>query len=146
HSFFTACLLQSALYHLPGPVVGNAGPVVRLAVNCAYFPERELAEYAPGEHFPVLFGQFAQGLPDLTCFLPRSDLLLNAGARVGYVRQLRPVNTCEAAVLFEVGIICVPGDLAEPNAHITFAPESVYGLQGLKKSVACDLFRNMLIA
>ena len=56
-----------------------------------------------------------------------------------------PNPLSEDSGLFDVGIVAVLGNLAQPDPYITISPEAVYGMHRFEECFAGDLFGYMFI-
>ena len=139
-----AAVLQSVFDHFSGPVVGHAGPVVRLGEDLSDLLIGKLRKHPPHEYFPVWLRQIVKDGLNSLGFLADGKQLLRRRAAVRLLRQL--VQRRGPLFLAQRGDVAVSGDLAQPYPDIALAAELSDAVQGFEKGLAGDLLGDMFAA
>jgi hypothetical protein len=127
-------------------VVGDTGPVVRFTEKGTDLPEGHIPKYAPHKNLFIWLGHGVEDLPDVTDAFTGAYLLIKGDVLRWNILQISIGDAKLFLMLFHVGIICVFGDLAQPDAHFTVPTETAYGIYCLVKCLTGDLLGNMFAA
>ena len=132
-------VLQSLADHAPGPMVGHACPIFRLAEERADVAKALLAVHAPHKDLLVRLSERVQEHLDA-----RGLAAIFKRFLVAFLGDPAVFERHKALFAPQVRIIEILGDLAEPHAHAALAAEAVEGVHRAEKRLARQLFGDAL--
>ena len=106
----------------------------------------QLRVHPPQEHLLVRIRHIVEDLLQPYGLVLPSQPFLRRFAPVGHGQQIGAVHAVHPPELFQVGIVAVFGDLAQPDPNVAVPAKAVQGAQRLVKGLAGYILRQMRVS
>ena len=116
-----------------------------LSEHLANLLEAQLGKHPPQKHLFVGLRQLVEHLADAHGLVPPLTQLFRGVSLLRQLQQVRLIQRVGAVLTFHVGQVAVFPDLTQPHPHLAVAPEALDALHSLKKGLAGELLRHMLV-